>query len=282
MAKYDALDVVLRKIKSKEDWKTLAEICDCKDRINVDDYSIDGCIKTVYDIYKGDIKYYDKTHTYENLAVLFNKEIRTNYGNTFANIFRDEYEPDYDVILKDTAKKLKVKNIPEVQSLSIKDVEYLEKEIMVQVLENVKKSIIKKKGIEAWQNIESMTQDGIEKAYKDGKITAEEYEQMKVSWGSIGMIALLAAGNMSGFLVYMLANQLFFAISRYLGLGIGVAVAGPVIGKTLAFLLGPFGWALATLWLLIGLGDTNWKKTIPTVVCIGAFRQQQKYEARKL
>lgn len=71
MAKYDALDVVLRKIKSKEDWKTLAEICDCKDRINVNDYSIDGYIKTVYDIHKGDIKYYDKTHTYENLAVLF-------------------------------------------------------------------------------------------------------------------------------------------------------------------------------------------------------------------
>lgn len=268
MAKYDALDAVLRKIESEEDWRNLATICGIE-TINGDD------IERLIEI--SNISYIN-----ELLVKKFNQEIRTNYGNTFRNIFRNEYEPDYDVILKATAKKLKVKYIPEVQSLSINDVEYLEKEIMIRVLENVKESIIKKKGIAAWQDIECMTQDGIEKAYKEGKITAEEYEQMKVSWGSLGMIALLAAGKLSGFLVYMLANQLFFAISRYLGLGIGVAVAGPIIGRTISLFLGPVGWILSGLWLLYDLGGTNWQKTIPMVVCIGAFRQQQKYEARLL
>lgn len=272
MAKNDALDVVLQNIKSKEDWETLAAICDLKTVYwNGIEFSME------YLIERSDVDYIK-----EFLVKKFNQEIRTNYGNTFANIFRDEYEPDYDDILKNTAKKLKVKYIPNMSSLSISDVEYLEKEILTAVLESIKKSIIEKEGIEAWKNIERMTQDGIEKAFKDGKITADEYNEFKISLGNLGLIAAIVAGRMSGFLVYMLANQLFFAISRYLGLGIGVAVAGPIIGRTLSLFLGPVGWILSGLWILYDLGGTNWQKTIPTVVCIGAFRQQQKYKARML
>lgn len=268
MAKYDALDVVLRKIESEEDWRNLATICGIE-TINGDD------IERLIEI--SNISYIN-----ELLVKKFNQEIRTNYGNTFANIFRDEYEPDYDDILKATAKKLKIKYIPDMSSLSISDVEYLEKEILTAVLESIKKSIIEKEGIEAWQKIERMTQDGIEKAFKDGKITADEYNEFKISLGNLGLIVAIVAGRMSGFLVYMLANQLFFAISRYLGLGIGVAVAGPIIGRTLSLFLGPVGWILSGLWILYDLGGTNWQKTIPAVVCIGAFRQQQKYKARLL
>ena len=119
---------------------------------------------------------------------------------------------------------------------------------------------------------------GMEKLYAEGKITLEEMNDLKKYAGAGGMITLLTLGNLSGFLIYMIANQLFFAISRYLGLGIGVAVAGPVIGKSLALLLGPAGWALSGLWVLAGLGDTNWKKTIGAVVFVAAMRQQQKYE----
>lgn len=255
MSRNDELDLVLQRIKSKEDWGNLAEICDCKSSIKVSELS------------------------YAELIKKFNSEIRSNYGNTFVNIFRNEYEPDYAVILKDTAKKLKIKAVPNGM-LSLYDVECLEKEVLKVVLEQVKAQIVKEKGYQAWNEIETKAQQGMEKLYAEGKITLEEMNDLKKYAGAGGMIALITLGNLSGFLIYMIANQLFFAISRYLGLGIGVALAGPVIGQTLALLLGPVGWVLSGLWLLIGLGDTNWKKTIGAVVFIAAQRQQQKYAAR--
>ena len=91
-------------------------------------------------------------------------------------------------------------------------------------------------------------------------------------------MSLLLAGRLGGFGIYIVANQLFFALARSLGLRIGVAVAGPIIGRTLAFLLGPSGWALATVWLFLELVDTNWKKTIAAVTMIAAFRRRFAWE----
>ena len=255
MSRNDELDLVLQRITSKEDWNTLAKICGCENSIKVNELSNSELVKK------------------------FNIEIRSNYGHTFANLFRNEYEPDYSVILKDTAKKLKIKSIPK-DALTLYDVDCLEKEILKVVLEQVKEQVVKEKGYAAWNAIEAEARQGIEKMYSEGKITLEEMNDLKKYLGSGSMIALLSVGNLSGFLIYMIANQLFFAVSRYLGLGIGVAVAGPIIGQTLALLLGPAGWVLSGLWVLVDLGGTNWKKTIGAVVFIAAQRQQQKYAAR--
>lgn len=253
MSKNDQLDLVLQKITSRDDWESLAKVCDCESSIKVNSLSS------------------------SELCKKFNAEIRSNYGHTFANIFRNEYEPDYSKILKETAVKLKVKLVPKCE-LELYDVECLEKEILTIILEQVKAQIIIEKGYSAWNKIEIETKKGMEKLYAEGKITLEEMNDLKKYAGAGGMIALLTLGNLSGFMIYMIANQLFFAISRYLGLSIGVAVAGPVIGKSLALLLGPAGWALSGLWVLAGLGDTNWKKTIGAVVFVAAMRQQQKYD----
>lgn len=255
MSRNDELDLVLQRITSKDDWNTLAKICECESIIKVNEISDSELVKK------------------------FNLEIRSNYGHTFANLFRNEYEPDYSVILKDTAKKLQIKDIPQ-GILDLNDVDCLEKEILRVVLEQAKDQIIKEKGYAAWESIEFEAQQRIEKLYSEGKITLDEMRELKKYLGAGSLIALLSIGNLSGFLIYIIANQLFFAISRYLGLGIGVAVAGPIIGQTLAFILGPAGWVLSGLWVLFDLGETNWKKTIGAVVFIAAQRQQQKYSAR--
>ena len=68
-----------------------------------------------------------------------------------------------------------------------------------------------------------------------------------------------------------------FAVSRALGLGLTVAGAGVAFTSALGVLLGPIGWGLTALSLVLSLGGTSWKKTIPTVFMIACLRKQQKY-----
>ena len=91
-------------------------------------------------------------------------------------------------------------------------------------------------------------------------------------------MALIVAGRLSGIAVYLWANRIFFAISRTLGLGIGVAVAGPVIGRVLSFLLGPAGWILTGVWLVYEIGNTNWRKTISAVVAVALLRRRLRWK----
>lgn len=145
--KNDALDVVLNKITDKKDWQTLLEICDCKATIKLEDLSNKG------------------------LALAFNREIRSNYGNSFVNIFRDEYSPDYSDIVKATAERLSIKNIPD--SLTDYGIEVLENKIIDEVLERAKKQIIKEQGFAAWDEIEKEAAADIDKLYAAGKIKPE-------------------------------------------------------------------------------------------------------------
>lgn len=253
MSKNDELDVALKKITDRKDWESLKAVCECE-TLDIDDLTKQGLVK------------------------YFNREIRSNYGNMLRNIFRDEYSPDYSDILKAVAVKFKI--IVPKGALSNYDISCIEEQLLVKILEEVKEKIIKEEGYTAWEGIEKETSNGFEKLYQDGKITLDEYEEIKGKCISSGVMATIIAGKLSGFAIYMLVNQLFFAVSRYLGLGIGVAVAGPIIGKSLAFLLGPAGWIATSIWVLYGLGNTNWPKTIGAVTVICALRKKQEFESR--
>lgn len=250
MSKNDELDIVLQKITDREDWESLKEVCKYE-ALDIDDLTKQGLVKE------------------------FNKEIRSNYGNTLKNIFRDEYSPDYSDIVKAVAAKFKI--IVPKGTLSEYDIRCIEEQLLIVILETTKEKIIKEKGYAAWEDIEKEASNSFEEIYKDGKITLDEYEEIKGKIISSGMLATIITGRMSGFAVYMLTNQLFFAVSSYLGLGI---VVGPIIGRSLAFLLGPAGWMLTGLWALYGLGSTNWEKTIGAVLIIGAFRKKQEFVSR--
>jgi len=247
MSKKDGLDVVLSNQNlTASDWEGLVEILDV-------DYNYQQ------------IKYDDN-----KLCEFFNQEIRHLYGHTIANIFRDCYEPDYIEVLKGCAEKLKI-TIKEHNSE-----EEIENKIIIEVIEIAKEKIIKEKGIEAWKQIEKEVEAEINKLIDEGKIPAEVAENLKQLRGP-AMIAAIVGGRLAGFALYIVANQIFFALARFLGLRIGVAVAGPIIGKTLAFLLGPAGWLLAGLLVVFDLGNTNWKKVIPAVVLIATYRKKILY-----
>lgn len=244
MSKHDQLDVILKSGKlSREDFDALAEAIGLNECLPWDE---------------------------EDRRVFLNKEIRHSYGHMLVNPFREWWEPDYRVIVEATAKKI---HVHFDKSMSV---EQIEENILIEMMDIARKSIIKEHGQQAWDDIVAEAEAEIKESIKLGQIKGDEALRLKaLSSGSV--FAALVAGKLAGFSLYMMVNKMFFAIARYLGLSIPVSIAGPIIGKTLAFLLGPYGWLLAGLFMLIELGDTRWKKVIPGVVMIAIYRRKIQY-----
>ncbi len=199
-----------------------------------------------------------------------NKEIRHNYGHTFLNIWRDCYSPDYQDIIKGTAEKLKI------QVRDHNTVEELEDKILAEIIEQAREQFIKKNGEEAWKEIEASLEKEVTRLINEGKIPKAVADQFKNLRGG-ALIAAIVGGRMAGFALYILVNQVFFAIARWMGVAVGVAVAGPIIGRLLSMFLGPIGWILAGLIVIYDLGNTNWRKVIPSVALVIMLRRRFKY-----
>lgn len=276
MARRDALDLVLRNIKRKEDWASLAKVADCE--------SIMG--------------HYSE-YSRSTIVEKFNQEIRSNFGHTLVNVFRGTYDPDYVEILCEVADKLEIpckyrdkdKSAPWRDCYNKKDIvdscdfdrnpdiEQIENLIIIKYIEMMKDSIIKEKGFDAWEKIEDEIRHNINRLHTEGKLSDNDYRNLSsAAKGSMGLSALIIAGELSGFAIYQFSMVALFAVSRALGLGLTVAGAGVAFTSTLGVLLGPIGWGLTVLSLVISLGGTSWKKTIPTVFMIACLRKQQKYD----
>lgn len=203
--------------------------------------------------------------------IFFNTEIRHSYGHTFVNrLFREWFDPDYSEIARETAKKLKLP-VKETNTL-----EEIEDKILVEIIELAREKIVKEQGEQAWKDIERSVEEEIARLVSEGKIPAQFAEEFSKLRGA-ALIAAIIGGRVAGFALFIVANQIFFAISRSLGLRIGVALAGPIIGRTLAFLLGPAGWALSAILVAFDLGNTNWRKVIPAIVMIISLRRRFRF-----
>ncbi len=266
MAKFDALDKVLRNIHKREEWEILAQVAKSE----------------------GLMKYYDNN---TKMVEKFNQEIRSNFGHTLVNVFRGTYDPDYIEIVCEVADKLKIpckyraadKYDPwwdcyYKRDVVDKDVEQIEDLIIIKYFELVKESIIKEKGADAWRKVEDEIRSGLNQLHSEGKISNNDFANLgSVAKGSIGLSALIIAGRLSGFAIYKISMIALFAVSRTLGLGLSVAGAGATLASGLSVMLGPVGWGFTALSLLVSLGGTSWKKTIPSVFVIACLRKQQKY-----
>lgn len=241
MSKHDELDLLLASGRlTKEDWDSLKQILDISTEVHPQDR-----------------------------REKFNKEIRHSYGHTIPNLFREWHDPDYKPIVVETAGKLGLKVHPHHTISEIED------KILIEVLDRAKAQIIKEKGPAAWSALEAEIDRDIAELVKQGNLPPGVMEKVASLRGAALMAALLS-GRLAGFALYQVASQAFFQIAKLMGLRIGVAVAGPVIGGTVAFLLGPAGWLLAGLTLAYDLGNTNWKTTISAVVMVAILRR--KYE----
>ena len=249
MALNDALDELLQDSRvTEDDWQGLADV------LKLDGKFLRPKLPT------------DK----EDRRKMVNRELRHSYGHTFMNTVRDGYDPDYIDIVKATAKKIKV-NVRDHHTL-----EDMEDRIIVEVIDRLHEHIIREEGEEAWHRIEHEVDQEIQRLIAEDMLppsVADELKRLRAG----ALMASLLAGRLAGFALYMVANQIFFAIARALGIRVGVAVVGPIIGKTLAFLLGPAGWAMAVLWFAYDLGNTSWRKIIPAVVIVIALRRRMQF-----
>ena len=273
MAKHDALDLVLRNIDKRDDWLTIAKVADC------------------YEL----MKYYLDN---KKMVEEFNREIRSNFGHTLVNLFRGNYDPDYVEILCEVADKLKIpckyrkpgesspwwdcyykKDVVDrCEVHNNPDIEQIEDLIIIKYFELVKESVIKEKGSDAWKNVEVEMRTNINKLHSEGKISDHDFAKLGVATkGSIGLSTLVMSGELSGFAIYKLATVALFAVSRVMGMSLAVAGAGATLSSALSIALGPLGWGLTVFGLLVSLGGTSWKKTIPTVFVIACLRKQQIY-----
>ena len=274
MAKNDGLDLVLDRIQKKSDWEELSKVCG----------------GSYY------IKHFSD-YNHEQIVEKFNKEIRSNFGHTLINVFRGKYDPDYIEIICEVADKLEIpcnkttqkyvpwlhcynkKYVKDTYNLSNNpDVEYIEDLIIAKFFELIKEGIIKEKCIGAWNKLNDEVWAKIEEENKKGKFTAKQYAELSnFKKSSYAFTAFVIAGELSGFAIYQYSVVALFAISKALGLGLTVSGAGVALTSALGVLLGPVGWGLAALGLVMSLGDTDWKKTIHTVFMIACLRKQQKY-----
>lgn len=258
MSKNDALDLVLRKIKTEEEWQKLLVLCECGDRIDLKDYTNEGLVKR------------------------FNKEIRSNYGNVLVNAVRNNYEPDYDKMLKYTAKKVGVQYIPLMETLSLNDVEYLEREIFVATLKNIKKKVVEDNGIDAWTRIEEMAGEGVFDYFKNDKITKEEYEQIKTNLDDGDLISLISVGKVSGFIIYIVEECLTDAVNKYLGLGVYKPLFfDPVVVMAATIVANPMSLFRPVFWILPMI-KAKQQKMLGIIIYIAALRQKQNFETRLL
>lgn len=194
------------------------------------------------------------------------------YGHSVVNLFRDRYQPDYGTIVQAVAKRMKIKVYPHQSVYNLED------RILQEALEAMKAKYIKEHGEEAWAKIEAEAEEQLRKMAAERKLPNNVAMQIKgIGGGAMG--AAIGAGRLSGIGVYLWANKLFFMVSRNLGLHIGVATAGPFIGKSLAVLLGPAGWLMTALWLVYDFGNTNWKQTTNAVIAIALLRRHLEWRS---
>lgn len=268
--KGDGLDVVLKELGT-EDFQVLDSICQ----------------KGVFDM-NGRFK--DSYMAHDELVELFNKEIRSNYGNTITNTWRRlfgqmVYKPGYGRILVATAKELGIKGISE--ELSLNQVEEVELAIILNVVDAVRDGIIAKKGYSEWEKIERDAVGKLDELFEQGKISTGDHESIK-KYGIVGA-EVPRYNQLEGITIYHCVVALSSSIENNLGLKmvdlmpsfystwrrpwVNIYVVSLVRRPPQIFDF--IWWPIASLWNSL---STNWRKTIATVFFVAMKRQQLMIE----
>jgi uncharacterized protein YaaW (UPF0174 family) len=81
----------------------------------------------------------------------------------------------------------------------------------------------------------------------------------------------MAVAKLSGFGVYLLASTVLGSLTNALGITLPFAVYMGM-SQTIAFILGPIGWAALAGGILFTFNQTNWNRLVLAVVHISMLR----------
>jgi uncharacterized protein YaaW (UPF0174 family) len=191
----------------------------------------------------------------EQEAYLANKrselmgEISRVGGHSIANTFRGHGVP-YIEIVRDLAERFKVEHSP------WDSVGTIETNLILRLWNTTIKQLTP-------EQLQELKKRATEEAGRFGKSALPE-----AAW-----IGALSAAQLSGFGVYLISTTILGAISSALGLGLGMGVFVGLT-KLISVLIGPVGWICGPVALgLIRFGAPNYKKLLPVVLLIGAYRE---------
>jgi len=250
--KGDGLDVVLNSIDGQFEWEFLDRIC------GTGLFESNGNSKMNF----GNVDY----------VRFFNKEIRSNYGCTLINLFRDtEYNPGYGRILRGVADKLGI-DVPD--ELTVSDIEPVEIAVIGKVIEKIHDNVLQRDGgNEKWDKIENDALAHVDELFNQGKISAKDYSSVK-KLGVAGFINTVGrrelVGSLSELAVYFFANSIWAAAVSSFPLEF-------LFSKTVyLYFVCPNSFCSA-ISAIFAFFDTNLEKTISSVFIVAMKRMEQKY-----
>lgn len=91
--------------------------------------------------------------------------------------------------------------------------------------------------------------------------------------------ALLAAGNLGGFGVYIAASTSLAAVGSAIGITFPF-VAYTTLSRAISIALGPVGWIAAGLYAINKLAGPNDKKLVPAIVYIAGLRSEMSLQSK--
>ncbi len=199
---------------------------------------------TIEDEYQ---KYY-KAKDHSKYTNLIAKHIRLMGGHTFANLARKHEGPLYEEIVRDVAKKLKVKFNTNAK------ISEIESAILEKVLHD---------------SFEKMTESDKLKLCKEFKI---KEKHLCNQTATVALLRVFKTGKFGSYKMLMItANQ----VARF-ATGSGLSLAtNAFLNKSAKILAGPIGIYLTAIWSMYDLGKESYKTTIPAVIHIAILRKIQ-------
>ena len=181
-------------------------------------------------------------------------EIQCFGANTFATIARGGEGVLYREVLTDVCDKMKV-NYSDASSVDV-----IEFNLLMKVLVD---------------SMAEMSPEDLEKICNDLDIKPTSFTAEAV------MIAIQIMIKKGGFLTYKIAVIVANAVAKAL-LGRGLSLgANAALTRTMGVFVGPIGWAISAIWLMVDIAGPAYRVTIPSVILVAYLRLEMARKARK-
>ena len=181
-------------------------------------------------------------------------EIQCFGANTFATIARGGKGVLYREELIDVCDKMKV------NYNSDSSVDVIEFNLLMKVLENA---------------MAEMSPEDLERFCKDLDIRPASFTAEAIT------ITIQIVIKKSGFLAYQIAVIVANAVAKsVLRRGLSLA-ANAALTRSMAIFVGPIGWAVSAIWLMVDIAGPAYRVTIPSVILVAYLRLATAREEMK-